>query len=540
MATVFMKWLETRPEDYDRGIHLLTLGRLGKLQMQIAKTLVNKGDRVLEIGCGTGSLSIVMAQAGAQVTAIDTATAMLTEAERKIHIEGLTSQIDLKRIDAATIGDHFEPRYFDLIVGSLVFSEMPVQAQMFVLRACSSLLAPDGMLVILDEVQPERFYSRWALNLVRFPFRILTWLLTRTTTHPLQDFVGSLARVGYSGRLAASELGGSLQLILAEPSLEREEDLLPDAVLGRLQHQVTLRTILTDLWTLVMRLIPPYPKVQPGLYVVGQPDSNSPVLVTGNFDLTVRRLVQAIDGQVDTWVLVVDSAGINVWCAAGGGFLNAEKILGALRISSLDQIVRHRTLVLPQLCANGVDGWRVRAEANWEIEWGPVKASDIPEYFNQGKRKTDEMRWVSFPLKDRIEMVTATLGLYGLMIMIPIAIFWRPLFWPVLISMLGLAYFYALLLPWIPGKDGLVKSVPLSLIAIAGFILYTLLWDPLPAQRIFNWTIGLIGLSVFTAGELQGMSPLMRGEQANWTIEAVIGLVLGLTYWLVPLVVGWR
>jgi hypothetical protein len=126
------------------------------------------------------------------------------------------------------------------------------------------------------------------------------------------------------------------------------------------------------------------------------------------------------------------------------------------------------------------------------------------------------------------------------MIMVPIVIFWRPLFWPVLLSILGLAYFYALLLPWIPGRDGLVKSVPLSLIAVAGLYLYTLLWNPLPLQRLFNWTIGLIGLSVFTAGELQGMSPLMRGEQANWTIEAVIGVVLGLTYWLVPLVVGWR
>ena len=52
--------------------------------------------------------------------------------------------------------------------------------------------------------------------------------------------------------------------------------------------------------------------------------------------------------------------------------------------------------------------------------------------------------------------------------------------------------------------------------------------------------VGLTGLSVFTGAELQGMSPLMRGEQANWGWEAVIGLVLGAVYWLVPLVLGWR
>jgi hypothetical protein len=465
---------------------------------------------------------------------------MLTEAERKIDRAGLSAEIDLKLIDAATIGDHFEPGSFDLIVGSLVFSEMSIQARMYVLRACLPLLSPDGKLVILDEVKPENLLSRLALTIVRFPFRVLTWLLTRTTTHPLQDLECILSRAGYSGRLVGSMLGGTLGLILADPAGVHEVDRLPDTVLGRLHHQVTLRTLLIDLWTLIMRLVPPYPKVHPGLYVVGQPDSNAPVLVTGNFDLTVRRLVQAIDGQVDAWILVVDSAGINVWCAAGGGFLSAEKVIGALRISGLDGIINHRTLILPQLCANGVDGWRVRDETHWDIEWGPVKASAIPEYCSKGKVKANAMRWMSFPVMDRLEMVTATLSFYGLMIMVPIVIFWRPLFWPVLLSILGLAYFYALLLPWIPGRDGLVKSVPLSLIAVAGLYLYTLLWNPLPLQRLFNWTIGLIGLSVFTAGELQGMSPLMRGEQANWTIEAVIGVVLGLTYWLVPLVVGWR
>lgn len=64
--------------------------------------------------------------------------------------------------------------------------------------------------------------------------------------------------------------------------------------------------------------------------------------------------------------------------------------------------------------------------------------------------------------------------------------------------------------------------------------------SPMPISRLFNWAIGLTALSVFAAAELQGMSPLMRGEQGNWKWEGLIGAVLALLYWLVPLGLGWR
>jgi hypothetical protein len=291
---------------------------------------------------------------------------------------------------------------------------------------------------------------------------------------------------------------------------------------------------------LFFRIIPPYPKVRPGLYALGQPDRGSPVLVTGNFDLTVRRLVKAIDGSVDAWILVADSAGINVWCAAGGGYFTAEKVIAAVRSSRLAEVVDHHALILPQLCANGVDGWRIRREIGWGVHWGPAKAVDIPAYLSAKRKKTDAMRWVQFPLKDRMEMVTVTLGFYGLLILVPILIFWRPLFWPIAFSLLGLSYFYGLVLPWLPGHDGLAKSVPLALIALGGLFVYTRVFDPMTASRTFNWVLGLTGLSVFSSAELQGMSPKMRGEQANWGWEALIAVGLGLLYWLGPLALGWR
>jgi 2-polyprenyl-3-methyl-5-hydroxy-6-metoxy-1,4-benzoquinol methylase len=541
MATVFMKWLETRPKDYDRGIQILTLGRLRRLKEKIVRDYVRAGTRVLEIGCGTGTLTTSMARQGASVTAIDSSPTMLAEAQKKVTAGNLEECVTLKHLDAALIGERFPPACFDLIVSTLVFSELPPDEQRYVLEACVKLLAPGGRLLVADEVIPSRPLSRMLFYLVRWPLVLVTWILTRTSTASLRDFDSLLVQTGFRSRVAASYLGGSLVLyeILPVHAAQLETEL-PPSVVGYLYHRITLHTLLIDLWTLFFRIIPPYPKVRPGLYAVGHPDADSPVLVTGNFDLTVRRLVRAIDGRIDAWVLVADSAGINVWCAAGGGYFTAEKVIAAVKSSHLEQVVNHHALILPQLCANGVDGWRVRKETGWGVHWGPVQAQDIPAFVAAKRKKTDAMRWVRFPPKDRLEMVTVTLGFYGLLILVPVLIFWRSLFPPIAISLAALSYFYAIVHPWLPGRDGLLKSIPLTLIALAGLFVYTALWHPLPALPLFHWGVGLTGMSVFTAAELQGMSPLMRGEQANWGFEVIIGMALGLIYWLLPLTLGWR
>ncbi|HUH96090.1 MAG TPA: corrinoid protein-associated methyltransferase CpaM [Anaerolineales bacterium] len=541
MATVFMKWLEKSPKDYDRGIQLLTLGRIGRLKEKIANDYVRPGMRVLEIGCGTGSLTLRMAQRGAALTAIDASPGMLAEAEKKIKGADLAERVSLKYMDAALIGERFPPASFDLIVSTLVFSELPLDDQRFVLEACSKLLAPGGRLLVADEVVPGARVPRFFFNLLLVPLVFLTWLITRTTTHSLRGFDSMLARIGLRAEVSASYLGGGLILYEAFPAAAASpQGGLPPTVIGRLQDRLTPRTLLLDLWLLFFRIIPPYPKVRTGLYAVGRPDRDSPVLVSGNFDLTIRRLVRALDGKVNVWLLVADSAGINVWCAAGGGYFTAEKVIAAVKSSHLNEVVDHHALILPQLCANGVDGWRIRTETGWGVHWGPVRAADIPAYLAGKRRKSDEMRRVKFPLKDRLEMVTVTMGLYGLLILLPVLIFWRNLFWPITLSMLGLSYFYAIVHPWLPGRDGLYKSIPLTIIALGGLFVYGALANPLPAQGFFHWMIGLSGLSVFSAAELQGMSPLMRGEQANWGWEAVIGVALGAIYWLLPLAIGWR
>jgi 2-polyprenyl-3-methyl-5-hydroxy-6-metoxy-1,4-benzoquinol methylase len=541
MATVFMKWLETSPKDYDRGIQLLTLGRIQSIKEKITNEYVNQGMRVLEIGCGTGTLTQMMAQRGATVIGIDASPRMLAEAENKVKGAHLEECVTLKYMDATLIGDRFPEGSFDLIVSTLVFSELPLDEQRFVLEACLKLLAPKGRLLIADEVIPARSVGRMLYYWVRLPLVLLTWLVTRTTTHALRSFDSMLNEAGFHSDAIASYLGGSLVLYESFPAWAAgAEARLPPHVIGVLRHRVTPRMLLLDLWLLFFRILPPYPKVRTGLYAVGHPNAGSPVLVTGNFDLTVRRLVRALDGKVDVWLLVADSAGINVWCGAGGGYFTAQKIIAAVKSTHLNEVVNHHALILPQLCANGVDGWRIRKETGWGVHWGPPRAADIPAYLAGKRKKTDAMRWVKFPLKDRLEMVTVTMGFYGLLILLPVLIFWRHMFWPIAASLVGLSYFYAIVHPWLPGRDGLYKSIPLTLLSLAGLFAYSTFLHPLPAQQFFHWLVGLTGLSVFSAAELQGMSPLMRGEQANWGFEAVIAMMLGAIYWLVPLAIGWR
>lgn len=540
MATVFMKWLENSPKNYDRGIQILTLGQLRHIKERIARDYIREGIRVLEIGCGTGTLTTLMAEQGATVTGIDASPAMLGEAQKKILAGGLERRVTLKFMGASLIGDRFPPTSFDLIVSTLVFSEFPPDELRYVLEACAKLLAPGGRILIADDVIPSRPLALLPFYLVRWPLVLLTWLLTRTSTTALRDFDSLLAKTGFSARTVASYLGGSLVLYEIRPAHEiQAESELPPGVIGRLRHQATPRTPLLDLWTLIFRIFPPHPKVRPGLYAVGHPRPDSAVLVTGNYDLTVRRLVRAIDGQVDAWVLVADSGGINVWCAAGGGHFTAEKVIAALKSSHLNEVVRHHALILPQLCANGVDGWRIRKETGWGVHWGPARAEDIPAYLAAGRKKTDVMRQARFPLKDRLEMATATMGINSLLILLPVLLFARHLFWPVTAALIGILYFYAAVHPWFPGNNGLRHSFVLAPVALVGLFTHSTFLNPLPPLQLFNWAIGLSALSVFTAAEMPGMSPLMRSEETNWGWEIAIGAVLGLTYWLLPLALGW-
>jgi len=562
VATVFMRWLERTPNDYDRGIELLTLGAIGAVRAAIVEACGRPGARILDVGCGTGELAVQLALAGATVLAFDASPSMVAHARGRVKESGLANRVSVELLDVSDLAQSVAGQRFDAVVAVLVLSEIPPTHLAAFLEGCSALLAPGGHLLIADEVRPSGTFTALAYRVVRWPIALLTWLLTRTTTRPLEALPRHIAQAGLRVVQVRHWLGGSLALydiVAADAAAQAASRLGTTAVEAasggidglagppqaaplplpaRLRHRTTAMTVLRDLWALFFRIIPPYPGVQPGLYAVGDPQRSSPVLVTANYDLTVRRLLKAIDGAVDAWLLVVDTGGVNVWCASGSGRLTAARVLDALRSSRLEQLVDHHALVLPQLAAPGVDAQQVR-HSGWGVHWGPVRAGDIPRYIERGLSKSDEMRLVRFPVRQRLEMASATLGFYGLVILLPVLVLWRTHFWAVTIALVGLSYLYAVALPWIPGRDGMAKSVSLTAIGVAAVLALAALTGEVSPETLFGRLIGVTALAVFVGGELQGMSPLMRGEQANWIYEAIVLGGLLVLYLIVRWLMAW-
>ena len=152
------------------------------------------------------------------------------------------------------------------------------------------------------------------------------------------------------------------------------------------------------------RLVP-WP-TEPGLRRAGDPGPESPVIVTCNYDLTVRRVLRALAG-LDAWVVVANTRGVNVWCAAAGGHFGTAHVVTALKTSGVAERAGHRRAILPQLAAAGVETREVKRRCGWQVRFGPAYARDLPRYLTAGERKSDELRRVRFGLAGRLEMAAA-------------------------------------------------------------------------------------------------------------------------------------
>ena len=161
--------------------------------------------------------------------------------------------------------------------------------------------------------------------------------------------------------------------------------------------------------------------VDPGLYALGSPDENSHVLVTANYKMSFDCLREALPGR-NVWILVLDTKGINVWCAAGKGTFGTKELLARIAASGLKDIVKHNDLILPQLGAPGISAHLVRKQSGFKVHYGPILARDVCAYLDAGLRATAEMRRKDFPLRERAVLIPIELvaTLKPAMIIIPI------------------------------------------------------------------------------------------------------------------------
>jgi demethylmenaquinone methyltransferase/2-methoxy-6-polyprenyl-1,4-benzoquinol methylase len=210
-----MKVLESAPERYDRGMRLLTMGRLGQVHRDIAAQ-VGPGERVLDLGCGTGALAVLLARRGAEVTGIDISPPMLSQAARRVREEGLDDRVALRELGAVDLDTAFPDASFDAVVSTLVFSELSADEIEYTLAECRRILRPGGQLLIADEVLPDSWWGRIATWLVRLPFALLAFLLTQNTTHRVVGLGERIGDAGFEILDIGYYLAGTLQLFVAE------------------------------------------------------------------------------------------------------------------------------------------------------------------------------------------------------------------------------------------------------------------------------------------------------------------------------------
>ena len=218
--------------------------------------------------------------------------------------------------------------------------------------------------------------------------------------------------------------------------------------------------------------------VVPELYSIGRPGPDSPVFVTSNYTLSFDALRSGLKG-VDGYILVLDTEGVNVWCAAGKGTFSTDEIFNRIAVTKLENVVSHRKLILPQLGASGVNAFEVQKRSGFKVEYGPVRARDIPEFLRNGKM-TPEMRLVRFDLIDRLVLIPVEITSIALPLVVAAVVF------AVLggvfsaaaavVAVLSGVALFPMLLPWLPTKDFSSK----------GFILGALTALPFAATTFLN------------------------------------------------------
>ena len=131
--------------------------------------------------------------------------------------------------------------------------------------------------------------------------------------------------------------------------------------------------------------------VEPGIYTVGNPDENSPVLISANYKLSFDALRKELT-SLNAWIIVIDTKGINVWCAAGKGTFGTDEIVRRINLIELAKIVSHRKIIVPQLGAVGVSAHKVKKLSGFSVIYGPVRAKDIIEFMQSGMQAAEKMR----------------------------------------------------------------------------------------------------------------------------------------------------
>lgn len=294
-------------------------------------------------------------------------------------------------------------------------------------------------------------------------------------------------------------------------------------------------------------------KVIPGLYCVGTPGPESPVIVTANYKLSFDALRKELAG-IEAWILVVDTRGINVWCAAGKGTFATEEVAFQVKTTHLAEVVSHRELILPQLAATGVAAYELNKKCGFKGVFGPVLAAQIPRFLRNGKQADETMRAVTFTLRERLVLVPVEIWLlWKLLLIVLLAIFVLSGIGPdvyslaatwtrgsaaavaTLLAILAGAMATPILLPWIPGRQFWLKGMQVgALTGMAAVLLSGGRTNIIGDIGLWVWTVVIAS---YLAMNFTGSTPYtslsgVEKEMRRGLPLQIGGVVLALVLWV--------
>ncbi|MTJ82373.1 MAG: class I SAM-dependent methyltransferase [Telmatospirillum sp.] len=208
----WMVWVEYAPERYDVAVKLLTGGKIDNIKDTIASR-ISPGDRVLDIGCGTGSLGIKCVQRGATVVGMDISDSMLKECRKNLDRSGCADRFEIVKDSITNLRRHFEPDSVDVIVSTMVVGELSKKYLLHIFEECRTILKPGGKMLIADEVWPEGGLSRFFFRLIMTLMWVPQFAILRRAFFPIKDLKGVIEEAGFEIRARRTWPLSTFQLI---------------------------------------------------------------------------------------------------------------------------------------------------------------------------------------------------------------------------------------------------------------------------------------------------------------------------------------
>lgn len=287
------------------------------------------------------------------------------------------------------------------------------------------------------------------------------------------------------------------------------------------------------------------------MYCTGQPTPASPVLVTANYKLSFDALRKELSGE-SVWILVLDTRGINIWCASGKGTFSNDEIAYQVTRSRLADIVEHRQLILPQLAASGVAAHMLNKACGFSGRFGPIRAADLPEFLRSGTA-SETMRMVTFTFKERAVLIPVEITLLWKQLIVACLLFcvisgispklfsWqqaaagtRTLFSATVAAIISGAILTPICLPWIPFRRFWLKGLLSGLVTASLFLLFN--GDQITALKQFSLFLWITSCSSYLAMNFTGSTPFtslsgVKKELQTGLPIQILMAATGLLFW---------